>query len=50
MSAPGIRPHIKKESKMNIANRIAMRKVAVAAVVLALAGAAAAITRKRAMR
>jgi hypothetical protein len=35
---------------MNIISRIATRKVAVAAVVLALAGVAAAITRKRAVR
>jgi hypothetical protein len=35
---------------MNVISRIATRKIVVAAVVLALAGVAAVITRKRAVR
>jgi hypothetical protein len=39
-----------KDNKMNVISRIATRKIVVAAVVLALAGVAAVITRKRAVR
>jgi len=47
---PGTHQPKAKDNKMKIMTRITTRKLAVAAVMLALAGVAAAITRKRAVR